>query len=141
MWEQEDDDIAMTALREAHEEIGLSPDSVELIGPIDDLIAAHSDVMVTPTIGVVRHRSQWQVNHEEVARVFEIPFSALQKSEDWRIEHKLWKNRLIPIYYFDFDGETLWGLSAYATLLTLQLLPAGSPIDLSHYDRQVGRSR
>ena len=139
MWEEGDEHIAATALREAEEEVGLPPGSVELIGAIDDLIAAHSDVMVTPTIGVVRQRPQWKVNPDEVARIFEIPLSALNQADGWRIEHRSWKNRTIPIYFFDFDEETLWGLSAYATLLTLQLLSSGSPIDMSHYDRQVGR--
>lgn len=139
MWEQGDQDIAATALREAREEVGLHPDSVELIGAVDDLIPASSDVTVTPTIGVVRQRPQWQINRAEVARVFEIPLSALQRASGWRTEHHVWKRRKIPIYYFDFDGETLWGLSAYATLLTLQLLGVGSPIDMSAYDRQVGR--
>ena len=139
MWESSDRDISATALREAEEEIGLYSESVELIGAVDDLIAANSDVVVTPTIGIVRNRPQWCINHDEVARVFEIPLSSLNRADGWRIEHRTWKNRSIPIYFFDFDHEVLWGLSAYATLLTLQLLPAGSPIDMCHYDRQVGR--
>ena len=142
MMDDSDHNIVATALREADEEVGLTSDKVKVIGQLDDLISKNVDVMVTPTIGVITEPPpHWTPNPNEVARVFEIPLTELYQANRWRIEHKVWKHRSIQIYYFDFDGETLWGLSAYATLLALDLTDKGSPIDLGAYYRQIEQVR
>lgn len=142
MMDMSDSSITETALREAEEEVGLSPSRVEVIGQLDDLISKNQEVMVTPSIGLVTdppHR--WRPNPDEVARVFEIPLSELFKSHRWRTESKVWKGRSFNLYFFDFEGEVLWGLSAYATLLALDLTERRAPIDLSEYYRQIDQVR
>ena len=130
--------IEETALREAYEEVGLEPERVEVIGQLDDLISKNEEVMVTPHIGVIREPPPlWSPNKGEVARVFEVPLVTLYDTSRWRTEHREWRGHIINIYYFDYDGEVLWGLSAYATLLALDLTAAGSPVDLSEYYRQT----
>ena len=140
MRETQDPSIMITALREAEEEIGLSPDHVETIGQIDDLQTIQRDLIVTPTIGIIRHRPEWKMNPTEVARIFEIPLSALEQANGWRIKYRSWRGRDVPIYYFDYQGEVLWGLSGFATLLTLDLLGRRAPLDLSDYERSISRS-
>ena len=142
MMDGEDVSIVDTALRESQEEVGLSAERVEVIGQLDDLISKNGQVMVTPCIGVVSESPLcWRPNPSEVARVFEIPLSQLYRPELWRTETKQWRGRSFQLYYFDFDGEVLWGLSAYATLLALDLTERRSPIDLSDYYRQIDRAR
>lgn len=135
MRDEGDTGLIETALREAREEVGLPSTSVEVIGQLDDLLTMDGRVSVTPTIGVVRARPQWVRSEREVARIFEIPLSELSDPERWRVEQRGWRGRDIPVYFFDFEDEILWGLSAYVTLLTLGALNARLPIGSSPHNR------
>ena len=133
MSESQDEDLIATALREAYEEVGLPPSTVEVLGLLDDLTPSVTDIAVTPVVGVIRSLPPLRPNPSEVARIFEIPIEPLLAASNWRMEEKQWQGRLWPIYFFDYDQETLWGLSAYITLLLLNLTPQGSPVDLSWF--------
>ena len=135
MRDEEDPNLVHTALREAREEVGLPLASVEVIGQLDDLLTVDGRVSVTPTVGIVRKRPQWVMSEREVARIFEIPLSELSDPERWRMEYRGWRGRDIPVYFFEFEDEVLWGLSAYVTLFTLGALSARLPIGSSPYDR------
>lgn len=124
----EDADLIETALREADEEIGLARGELEVVGMLDDVIARGS-VVVTPTVAWLPGRPTLEANPAEVARIFTIPLAAMQIAEGWRTQTISWKGRHWPMYFFDYDGETLWGVSAYITLKLLGFLPGGAPFD------------
>lgn len=122
----EDADLIETALREADEEVGLARDEVRVLGMLDDVIARGSTI-VSPTVAWLPGRPTLAANPAEVARIFTIPIAALQIAEGWRTQTISWKGRSWPMYFFDYDGETLWGVSAYITLKLLGFLPGGAP--------------
>src|SRR5204863_166262 len=62
----EDPDLAATALREAHEEIGLDPADVRLLGPLDDLETVATRFVITPFVGVVPHPYDFRPSPDEV---------------------------------------------------------------------------
>lgn len=124
----EDADIIETALREADEEIGLQRSASEVLGLLDDVVARGRTV-VTPTVAWLPGRPALEANPAEVARIFTIPIAAMQIAEGWRTQTVSWKGRTWPMYFFDYDGETLWGVSAYITLKLLAFLPGGTPFD------------
>lgn len=131
-----DTDFVDTALREAEEEVALPRDRVEVIGPLDDFPTVTGDTMVTPVVGVMTDLPPLVPEASEVARIFDIPIAELTVADRWTTRE--WNEGATrhPIYYFEWDGETLWGLSAYITLQLLSLLPGGSPIKLPPpYDR------
>ena len=74
--EPEDEDAAATALREANEEIGLSPEHVEVIGtlPIYTTVTAF---LVTPVVALVTPGFSLQPDPYEVAEAFEVPLAFL----------------------------------------------------------------
>ena len=45
----------------------------------------------------------------EVARIFSIPLRDLLEDSLWRTEQTHFRGRTYPLYYFDYDGETLGG--------------------------------
>ncbi|KAI8611433.1 hypothetical protein BC830DRAFT_657831 [Chytriomyces sp. MP71] len=51
--DEQDADIAATALREAHEEIGLHPDHVDILSYHDPAISLHK-LVVTPVCGIIK---------------------------------------------------------------------------------------
>ncbi|XP_014701535.3 peroxisomal coenzyme A diphosphatase NUDT7 [Equus asinus] len=71
-WEPTDVDNVATALREAHEEVGLHPRQVEVVcrlmpQPLD------KDTLLTPVVGFIDHSFQAQPNPDEVKNVFLVP--------------------------------------------------------------------
>ena len=137
--EPEDADLVATALREAQEEVNIHPNGVDVLGMLDDMPTITNRMMVTPVVGVLSEPPQLVADPIEVARIFTIPINALINPEGWVIKHHEHSGRDWPVYYFDWDGETLWGLSAYITLQLLSLLPTGGPFELPPpYDRRLG---
>jgi len=72
--EPEDADVVATALREAHEEIGLVPSEVEVLGslPIYTTVTAF---IVTPVVGLLQPGFALLPDPFEVAEVFEVPLA------------------------------------------------------------------
>ena len=128
--EEQDSDIVSTALREAQEEVNISPSKVEVLGLLDDLPTVTNRVMVTPVVGVLTERPDFMAEPAEVARIFTIPLDALANPNGWVTRHHEHDGRSWPVYYFEWAGETLWGLSAYITLQLLSLTEWGSPIEV-----------
>jgi 8-oxo-dGTP pyrophosphatase MutT (NUDIX family) len=129
--EPTDRDLIDTALRESEEEIGLHRQHVDVLGMLDDFPTVDGAMVVTPVLGLVRSLPVLTPQPSEVARIFSIPVAALQVLEGWRVEEVPWRKSRWPLYHFDHDGETLWGLSAYITLMVLALVDGGSPFELN----------
>jgi 8-oxo-dGTP pyrophosphatase MutT (NUDIX family) len=72
-----DKDLLETARREAHEEIGLSPDSVEVIGALQPTPTIVTNYAVYPFVGMIAAGQEWTLSTREVAEVIELPLSAL----------------------------------------------------------------
>jgi 8-oxo-dGTP pyrophosphatase MutT (NUDIX family) len=72
-------DLLATALREAHEEIGLEPDAVEVLGALQPTPTIATGYAVYPFVGLIAPGREWTVSAREVAEVIELPFSALRE--------------------------------------------------------------
>ena len=109
-----------TALREADEEIGLSPNDVSVLGRLSDMITI-TYFQVTPVVGIVKWPTVFRVGEDEVARVFTIPLGWLaNRSNRWQFERPETKRGLIA--YHPYDGELLWGATARMTVDFLEIL-------------------
>ncbi len=77
---QDDDetDLRITALREAHEEIGLDPDHVELVGALTPTPTIATNYAVYPFVGVIEPGYVWTPSVGEVAEVLEFTVPALR---------------------------------------------------------------
>ena len=71
-----DQDAVDTALREAHEEIGLSRGYVEVLGTLPIYVTGTAFI-ITPVVALVRPGFELRPNPGEVADVFEVPLSYL----------------------------------------------------------------
>jgi 8-oxo-dGTP pyrophosphatase MutT (NUDIX family) len=71
------EDAARAALREAHEEVGLQPGSVRVVGVLDDRISINR-MIVTPVVGTVASPpASFQPQAEEVREIFEVEVERL----------------------------------------------------------------
>jgi len=109
-----------TALREAHEEVGIHPKDVRVLGRLAPMITITS-FRVTPVVGVVKWPYAFRVENAEVARVFTMPLSWLSERNN-RWEFKLPGRKYSLIVYHPFDGEILWGATAIMTDTFMKVL-------------------
>jgi 8-oxo-dGTP pyrophosphatase MutT (NUDIX family) len=99
-----------TALREAWEEVGLDPASVEVLGELDHLTTVTSDRFIVPVVGLLDAPPVGLVAQEsEVEQILEVPLSALLHPDAFREER--WGSLGIdhPIAFFEIEGDTIWG--------------------------------
>ena len=71
-----DEELALTALREAEEEIGLAPSEVDLIGTLDPVSTFVTGYRVYPHVGLI-DPIPWRPSPNEVELVLELPLAAL----------------------------------------------------------------
>jgi 8-oxo-dGTP pyrophosphatase MutT (NUDIX family) len=100
------------ALRECEEEIALPPDAVEPLGTLDDTETFATSFVITPFVGVVRRPVAWQPDGEEIEKVIEVPFAALVAEGTFRVEHWARDGVTRPVYFYEYQGETIWGATA-----------------------------
>jgi 8-oxo-dGTP pyrophosphatase MutT (NUDIX family) len=76
-YEEGEPDLSATALREAHEEIGLPADAVELVGALQPTPTIATGYAVYPFVGLIDPGRTWAPSAGEVAEVLELPLDAL----------------------------------------------------------------
>jgi len=111
--EKADADIIETALRETHEEIGVNPKEVEVIGKLTDLHISVSNYVVTPVIGFVSERPIFVLDRKEVVDILEsdlydIVNPGKRKEGDIVVGNKY----KIRTPYFDIGKKVVWGATA-----------------------------
>jgi 8-oxo-dGTP pyrophosphatase MutT (NUDIX family) len=116
--------LQATALRETMEEVGVLPDSLEIIGRLSPLYTPPSNFCIYPFVAFSATRPGFQLDPQEVAELLETPLSHLLnpaafKEEIWHFQE--YGERRIP--FFDVFGHKVWGatamiLSEFLTLLT-----------------------
>jgi 8-oxo-dGTP pyrophosphatase MutT (NUDIX family) len=119
-----DDSAEETALREAEEEISLSPKDVHILGRLRELRTI-SNYCVQPIVGKILWPYDFLLAKEEVSRVFTIPLEWLADPGNHSIQYRELpdSHSPVPVIYFDrYDGELLWGVSAEITLNFLESL-------------------
>ena len=112
------------ALRECEEEIALPREAVEPLGMLDDTETVATRFVITPVVGVVRRPVAWQPDGHEIEKVIEVPFDLLAAEGSFRVEQ--WERDGVtrPVYFFDYEGDTIWGATARILRLYLDLLAA-----------------
>jgi 8-oxo-dGTP pyrophosphatase MutT (NUDIX family) len=102
-----DEDLRRTALREAEEEIGLSPSEVELAGALPPIGTYVTSYKVHPFVGLIAEGLQLEPNPSEVAEVLELGLDELRKGFAMR---RLVR-RGVPIRTptFEIGRHLIWG--------------------------------
>ena len=120
-----DDSFLAAALRECEEEISLPRAAVEPLGTLDDTETVATSFVITPIVGAVWRPVAWQPDGEEIEKVIEVPYSHLVADGSCRVEH--WERDGVtrPVYFFDYEGETIWGATARILVGFLELMQRG----------------
>jgi 8-oxo-dGTP pyrophosphatase MutT (NUDIX family) len=117
-----DASLLEAALRECEEEIALPRAAVEPLGALDDTETVATSFVITPFVGLVREPVAWRPDGEEIERVIEVPFAALTAEGGFRVEMAERHGVTRPLYYFDYEGDVIWGATARILVHYLQLV-------------------
>jgi len=100
-----------TALREAHEEVNISPQDVDVIGAL----GVHKGGLgfsVTPIVGFVNPQADFRACPREVAEIFEAPLAHFASLDNHHIEKHEHKGVNYNMFAAPYDGFHIWGLTA-----------------------------
>ena len=100
-----------TALRETWEEIGLPHTRIQILGEFDDYRSV-TDLIVTPYAGWVVPPLNLVPNRNEVEEVLEVPLSLFRDETRLRVENRTRGGEEFPVYFYNFGGRDIWGLTA-----------------------------
>lgn len=104
------EELLETALREAHEEIGLPRDRVELVGALAPTTTLVTAYRVFPFVGVIDAGHEWLPQETEVAHVLEIALADLRAGRQWK--PLLQFGLPIPTVSFVVGEHLVWGATA-----------------------------
>lgn len=118
---------AEAAVREAHEEVGLEPADVQVIGELDHLSTFVSKSFIVPVVARLDRRPELTPAESEVQRILFVPLADLYRKDTYRQE--LWWHPPLdrPIHFFELDDETIWGATGR---MLVQLLCLGVGLDI-----------
>jgi len=121
---ESEESLQTTALRETMEEVGVAPESVQVLGELSSLYIPPSNFCIYPFVGYSPTTPDFRPDAKEVAELIEVPLqllydTSIRKQETWHFPDN--SQRLIR--FFDIDGHQVWGatamiLSELITLLT-----------------------
>lgn len=106
------EDLLTTALREAQEEMGIEPKDVTLLGELDDVCTVSSPFCISPFVGVIPYPYSFQINRDEIEGIIEIPLASFLHKAKFRQEIRERYGRLTPVYFYEHQGDTIWGATA-----------------------------
>jgi 8-oxo-dGTP pyrophosphatase MutT (NUDIX family) len=119
------EDLRVAALREAEEEIGLTPDVVEVVAELDHLATVASRFVLAPFAGLLETRPALTPNPSEVDRAFDVSLAELL--QDGVFHEERWQifDEERPVFFFDLVGDTVWGATARILYQLLALITVG----------------
>jgi 8-oxo-dGTP pyrophosphatase MutT (NUDIX family) len=104
--------LADTALREAHEEIGLDPSLPRLLGALPPVHTFVSGILVVPFVGTLERSPSLTVNEGEIDQVLTFAVARLAAAERPvsydRPDGGVWRG-----FAYELDGHTVWGATGW----------------------------
>ncbi len=122
--EEIDATLLDSALREAREEVGLDPATVDVLGGLPTMHTSASGIIVAPFVGVIPSDAPLRPDPSEVAEIFDVPLSALRDPRfrgdyEFKPDGRPRGSKFPAILY---GGQVIWGLTLRITINLLEIL-------------------
>jgi 8-oxo-dGTP pyrophosphatase MutT (NUDIX family) len=121
-----DADAWRAALREAHEEIGLTENFVEFAGYLPDHWVG-TGFRVTPVVGFVNPGYELRIATAEVHDVFEVPLGFILDKANHKARTRELGGVTLEVYDIPYGNRNIWGATAGMLLTLRRLLQARAP--------------
>ncbi len=122
--EASDASLAVTALREAEEEVGINPAQVQLLGPLTPLYIPVSNFLVHPFLGFAHQRPDFVRQESEVAEILELPIADFLRPDALSTTPMTLSSGLhLPnVPFWDVGNEVIWGATSMLTAELVELI-------------------
>ncbi len=132
--EKGDADLRFTAVREAHEEIGVLPSALHHLGALSPLYIPVSNYLVHPFLAWTQQRPDFRLQAGEVAELLEPPVLHLLQPEVLTCRPmRLSSGKFLPrVPCYVWQGNVIWGASAMMLSELLEIVSASIGAGLSH---------
>lgn len=110
-----------TALREAHEELGIAEREVEVLGMLDE-IPTITSFRIVPFVGVIPEGLQYRPSPDEIAEVIEVPVPGLLDPARQRVEKWNVMGQERDVYFYEHGAHVIWGATARILKDLLQVI-------------------
>ena len=119
---EEGEELIGTALRETDEEIGISSDSIQIIGQLTPLLVPVTGFQIYPFIGFSEHKPETATDPMEVESVFSVSIHSLVHQKTHQLEERTLRGHLYQVPYYHLNNKKVWGatsmiLSEFKTVL------------------------
>ncbi|MBC8264323.1 MAG: CoA pyrophosphatase [Anaerolineales bacterium] len=111
-WEEGDASLQQTALREAHEEIGIAAAGLELLGSLTPLYVPPSNNIVHPFVAYAPQRPAFHPDPKEVAELLDVPLRLLLDPATRREEDWIWRGAPLHVPFYAVGEHKVWGATA-----------------------------
>ncbi len=129
----EDRDFLDTALREVHEEMGIRPEDVTVLGELDDVVT-RTQFGIRVFVGTIPDSYPFKPSPVEIAEVLEVPVAELMSPANRREEARWVDGRVSRAYSYAYMEHLIFGATAQIVTQFLELLPG--TLELSHFERR-----
>ncbi|NVJ70447.1 MAG: CoA pyrophosphatase [Alphaproteobacteria bacterium] len=109
--DEADEDAVAAALREAHEEVGLGANHIEVCGFLDTYRTG-TGFEIVPVVGLVTPGFELTLQESEVQAAFEVPLSFLLDRSNHQLESAMWKGIERHYYAMPYGDYFIWGATA-----------------------------
>jgi 8-oxo-dGTP pyrophosphatase MutT (NUDIX family) len=109
----EDGDVSLveTALRETHEETGITSSFISVAGFLD-AYETGTGFAILPVVGLLHEGFALVPEPAEVAEIFEVPLAFLLDPKNRERDSREWQGRRREFYVFNHGGHYIWGATA-----------------------------
>jgi len=111
-FEASDSTLIHTAIRETHEEIGIPPDKIEIIGQLTQFYVGASNYMIQPVVGFLKENTGFIPEPSEVAEILETPVMHLMQASTKKETEINVRGFSLIAPYFDVHEKIVWGATA-----------------------------
>ncbi|MEP2024951.1 MAG: CoA pyrophosphatase [Reichenbachiella sp.] len=112
-FEEEDQNLIQTALRETHEEVGVSMHQVEVVGQLSELYVPPSNFNILPVIGLLSEVPQFILEEKEVEELVIADINVLNdKTKRKQKQMTFYSGINVDVPYFDIEDRVVWGATA-----------------------------
>jgi 8-oxo-dGTP pyrophosphatase MutT (NUDIX family) len=111
VFDKEDGDLKWTALREAHEEIGLREKDVHMLGVLDDIVTV-TEFIVTPFVGCFSYPYPFILSPVEIEELIEVPLAFLLDESCFSEREIIQGDRKRVVDTYQYKNHAIWGATA-----------------------------
>jgi len=104
--------LTEAALRETHEEIGVSPEFINVIGPLTSFHIPVSGFEIFPFVGWTKEEPQTTIQEKEVERIFSVSLNSFLDNNNQKKKKEIFNSKMINIPFFDLENEHVWGATS-----------------------------